>query len=156
MEDECRASPQGEEKKTEFDREGNEEQRVPYPSLGLAPSLKLRPRQTPSHEVYEGAQYQPESDRTVENDIGLEDDDMNHSGRNMEKIHHRSSPISNRISEVAAGTDAPEEVEDIAMSPIPMDREDPTSLMELPENILTLPISPCGPNDDPLVGSSRP
>lgn len=35
-----------------------------------------------------------------------------------------------------------------AMSPLPFDhREDPTTLMELPENILTLPISPCGPND---------
>eukprot|EP00980_Cylindrotheca_fusiformis_P021481 scaffold8353_cov138-Cylindrotheca_fusiformis.AAC.12 len=41
-------------------------------------------------------------------------------------------------------------VEDIVMSPIPFDREDPTTLMELPENILTLPISACGPNDEPL------
>eukprot|EP00934_Nitzschia_sp_Nitz4_P008083 Nitzschia sp. Nitz4//scaffold8_size234185//9733//12128//NITZ4_001229-RA/size234185-processed-gene-0.251-mRNA-1//1//CDS//3329559722//8073//frame0 len=39
-------------------------------------------------------------------------------------------------------------VEDIAMSPIPLDREDPTTLMALPENILSLPISPCGPNDE--------
>jgi len=46
-------------------------------------------------------------------------------------------------------------VEDIAMSPIPFDREDPTTLMELPEDILTLPISPCGPNDDPSVAASR-
>lgn len=40
-------------------------------------------------------------------------------------------------------------VEDIAMSPIPFEGEDPSTLMELPENILTLPISPCGPNDSP-------
>lgn len=91
----------------------------------------------------------------MKDDDGLEDDDIKHPGRNMEKLH-RSSPTSNRINVAAAGTDAPEEVEDIAMSPIPMDREDPTSLMELPENILTLPISPCGPNDDPFVASSRP
>lgn len=44
-----------------------------------------------------------------------------------------------------------DEVDDIAMSPIPFDpgdREDPTSLMELPENLLYLPISPFGPHDD--------
>lgn len=34
------------------------------------------------------------------------------------------------------------------LSPLPFDsHEDPNSLMELPENILSLPISPCGPND---------
>ena len=34
------------------------------------------------------------------------------------------------------------------MSPLPFDQhEDPSSLMELPDNILSLPISPCGPND---------
>lgn len=32
-------------------------------------------------------------------------------------------------------------------SPLPFDHEDPASLMELPANILSLPISPCGPND---------
>ncbi|CAJ1958010.1 unnamed protein product [Cylindrotheca closterium] len=36
--------------------------------------------------------------------------------------------------------------DDIVMSPV---RENPKSLMEVPENILTLPISPFGPNDDP-------
>jgi hypothetical protein len=40
-------------------------------------------------------------------------------------------------------------MEDIQMSPIPFDREDPVSLMDLPENLLSLPISPCGPNDEP-------
>jgi hypothetical protein len=38
-------------------------------------------------------------------------------------------------------------VDDIAMSPIPFDHEDPKTLMELPENLLSLPISPCGPHD---------
>jgi hypothetical protein len=46
-------------------------------------------------------------------------------------------------------------MEDIAMSPIPFDREDPQTLMELPENLMMLPISPCGPNDDPFVLESR-
>jgi hypothetical protein len=37
---------------------------------------------------------------------------------------------------------------DGSVSPLPFDHhEDPSSLMELPENILSLPISPCGPND---------
>jgi len=37
---------------------------------------------------------------------------------------------------------------DISVSPLPFDqREDPSTLMELPDNILSLPISPCGPND---------
>lgn len=36
----------------------------------------------------------------------------------------------------------------LSVSPLPFDHhEDPSSLMELPENLLTLPISPCGPND---------
>jgi hypothetical protein len=43
-------------------------------------------------------------------------------------------------------------VDDIPMSPIAYDREDPISLMDLPDNLLSLPISPCGPNDDPTVG----
>ncbi|KAG7367074.1 hypothetical protein IV203_029744 [Nitzschia inconspicua] len=43
-------------------------------------------------------------------------------------------------------------VEDIAMSPLAYDREDPITLMDLPDNLLSLPISPCGPNDDPQPG----
>lgn len=43
------------------------------------------------------------------------------------------------------------QVDDIAMSPIPFDHEDPATLMELPDNILTMPISPCGPHDDPVT-----
>lgn len=39
-------------------------------------------------------------------------------------------------------------VDDIAMSPLPFDQEDPTTLMDLPEDIMTLPISPCGPHDE--------
>lgn len=40
-------------------------------------------------------------------------------------------------------------VDDIAMSPLPFDHEDPATLMELPENILTMPISSCGLHDEP-------
>jgi len=45
-------------------------------------------------------------------------------------------------------------VDDIAMSPIPYDREDPVTLLDLPEDILALPISPCGgphDEDDPTL-----
>jgi len=39
-------------------------------------------------------------------------------------------------------------LDDDLVSPLPFDHhEDPTSLMELPANILSLPISPCGPHD---------
>jgi hypothetical protein len=41
-------------------------------------------------------------------------------------------------------------VEDIPMSPIPFDREDPATLMEVPEDIMSMPISPCCPHDDPV------
>ena len=39
-------------------------------------------------------------------------------------------------------------VDDIAMSPLPYDREDPVTLMDLPDDLMTLPISPCGPHDE--------
>jgi len=42
-------------------------------------------------------------------------------------------------------------VDDIAMSPIPYDREDPMTLMDLPDDLLALPISACGPHDDPAA-----
>jgi len=38
--------------------------------------------------------------------------------------------------------------DDYSLSPLPFEREDPTSLMELPDDILHLPISSCGPHDD--------
>lgn len=42
--------------------------------------------------------------------------------------------------------------EDMRMSPLPYDgHEDPMTLMELPDNLLKLPISPVGPQDDPSL-----
>lgn len=42
------------------------------------------------------------------------------------------------------------EYDDIEMSPLPYDgHEDPTTLLELPANLLKLPISPVGPQDQP-------
>jgi hypothetical protein len=62
------------------------------------------------------------------------------------------SPKEDAVGEEEPGCDRAKEeiaVEDIVMSSIPFGREDPMTLMSLPENILTLPISPCGPNDNP-------
>ena len=52
------------------------------------------------------------------------------------------------VDDPAGGGETADAVEDIQMSPLPFDREDPTTLMELPENIMHLPISPCGPKDE--------
>ena len=64
---------------------------------------------------------------------------------------------------VDAGGESPA-MDDISMSPIPFEREEeeandkerinPTTLMALPENILTLPISPFGPHDEAAATSS--
>lgn len=50
--------------------------------------------------------------------------------------------------------DNPAEGDRMSVSPLPFesercdfDEEDPDSLLEVPDDILTLPISPCGPND---------
>jgi len=73
------------------------------------------------------------------------------------KSEHRTTPetffqVKNGIK-IAAEVDNNSEgqpVDDIAMSPLPYDREDPVTLLDLPDDILTLPISPCGPHDDPV------
>lgn len=61
----------------------------------------------------------------------------------------------NKVDGVVEGdddqSDEAQAVDDIAMSPIPYDREDPVTLMDLPDDILALPISPCGPHDDPVL-----
>lgn len=59
-----------------------------------------------------------------------------------------SSSLTNGGGEDDHSTEA-QAVDDIAMSPISYDREDPMTLMDLPDDILALPISPCGPHDDP-------
>ena len=38
--------------------------------------------------------------------------------------------------------------DEYSLSPLPFEREDPTTLMELPDDILHMPISSCGPHDD--------
>jgi hypothetical protein len=38
--------------------------------------------------------------------------------------------------------------DDYSLSPLPYEQEDPSSLMELPDDILHMPISACGPHDE--------
>jgi len=84
--------------------------------------------------------------------VGMKEEDENES---------RASPggflpiKENEVEQELKGEDDQSEeaqaVDDIAMSPIPYDREDPVSLMDLPEDILALPIEPYGPHDDPAL-----
>jgi hypothetical protein len=66
------------------------------------------------------------------------------------RVFSREDPGEEKEEEMYPydGTEDNSDMDDIAMSPIPFDREDPVTLMELPEDIMTIPISPCGPNDD--------
>jgi hypothetical protein len=38
--------------------------------------------------------------------------------------------------------------DDFAVLPLPFDQEDPTTFLDLLDNLLQLPISPCGPQDN--------
>ena len=72
----------------------------------------------------------------------------------MEKIESRASPVGfeHEGKLTMKDDDQSEEVQDvddIPMSPIPYDREDPMTLMELPDDLLNLPLSSCGPHDNP-------
>ena len=72
------------------------------------------------------------------------------SVRSSPALTLRSSPLLARISIVATDGEDAEHVEDIEMSPMSQAyHEDPSTLMELPENLMSLPISPCGPHDYP-------
>jgi len=55
---------------------------------------------------------------------------------------------NNRADNLSSDEEPNPAMDDDIVSPLPFDHhEDPTSLMELPANLLSLPISPCGPND---------
>ena len=138
-----------EEKKLEHDADDctHEENRVPYPSIvNSSPqlTLKLNPAKASSSPRGVDSASREQRDEVVE---GLEDERVGKRPLSTTASNPRASPLSARIDVVAQGTEAPARIEDIAMSPISMDRDDPGSLMELPENLLTLPISPCGPHD---------
>lgn len=82
--------------------------------------------------------------------------------KNQDKIESRVSPggfltihenekQGMELEDDESESDEAQAVDDIDMSPICYDREDPVTLMDLPDDILALPISPCGPHDDPAL-----
>ncbi len=122
----------------------------PKPRRALSSTLLAEPIKTESRS----SPFQGEIDR----DCTLAVDGM----QTKENCEHRASPgeilfeerkamlgsSSTKGGEDDHSTEA-QAVDDIAMSPISYDREDPMTLMDLPDDILALPISPCGPHDDP-------
>lgn len=138
-----------EEKKLEHegDDRSHEENRVPYPSIVNSSSqltLKLSPANESSSPCCNDSDDKEQGEDGFK---GLDEERMGYRPHSQTATNLRASPLSARIDFVAQGTEAPARIEDIAMSPISMDRDDPGSLMELPDNLLTLPISPCGPHD---------
>lgn len=145
----CPENAMDEEKKLEHDADdcSHEENRVPYPSIvnsAAQPTLKLSPAKTSSSPRCVDGANREQGDQVVR---ALDEERMQQHTHCQTASNPRASPLSARIDVLAQSTDAPTRIEDIAMSPISMDREDPGSLMELPDNLLTLPISPCGPHD---------
>lgn len=61
------------------------------------------------------------------------------------------SETKQKLKEEDDHSEEAQAVDDIAMSPISYNREDPVTLMDLPEDILALPIEPYGPHDDPAL-----
>ena len=77
--------------------------------------------------------------------------------KDKDQGEHRVSPgkfipvTGDETNEAMEEDDSSEEgqpVDDISMSPLPYDREDPVTLLDLPDDIMNLPISSCGPHDD--------
>ena len=59
-----------------------------------------------------------------------------------DKTGEREEAIEFMLKDHASSAD------DYSLSPLPYEQEDPTTLMELPDDILHMPISACGPHDE--------
>lgn len=66
-------------------------------------------------------------------------------------IHEKDIQQRMKLEDDQSESEEAQAVDDIEMSPICYDREDPITLLDLPDDILALPISPCGPHDDPAL-----
>mmetsp|Transcript_6731 Transcript_6731/g.16431 ORF Transcript_6731/g.16431 Transcript_6731/m.16431 type:complete len:455 (+) Transcript_6731:328-1692(+) len=114
----------------------------PRPTRALS-STRPEPLKTESR----ASPFQGEIEREYSGDGDMKEEDC----------EHRASPLfeENKMNESLKQEDDQSEeaqaVDDIAMSPISYDREDPMTLMDLPDNILDLPISALGPHDDPAL-----
>jgi hypothetical protein len=138
-------SPASKDKESGKDDEKKEADFAPYPSLTESRASSSS-RSTPLITM---------------KDLGIRQrtkiEDYNHTSNGM--LFSREDNSDNKDAELLPYYDQAEENpadevdnDGITMSPIPFDREgreDPITLMELPENLLSLPISPCGPHDDP-------
>lgn len=167
-------SPVNEEKKTaEADDDGRGDHSMPYPSKADSRSnsefaMQSKDRQCNGQGTIRlsGGGDEDKQQRIQAND-GIEMDGDQKERRmtaNRERNNFRLSLDGDNNKEeeggdasMAHGDDEDENlgkvlrVDDIAMSPIPFELEDPSTIMELPENLLTMPISPCGPDDEPVI-----
>lgn len=150
-----RSSPPGEEKKSDFDNIMEQENEEPYPSIHESRSDKIPGVSSSSKGRSEIVSSSKDLLPTKgERDKSTFEEHI--SGRTSPFSSLRATPASvasptSDQNDVASTADTASQLEDIAMSPLPFDREDPSTLMALPGNILSLPISPCGPNDDPMT-----
>ena len=79
-------------------------------------------------------------------DVARSNDSAKQDSQRMMSPYNREKDDDNYEDEYPS--DEEQNPSNARLSPLPYDQhEDPSSLMELPENILSLPISPCGPND---------
>ncbi|KAL3913750.1 MAG: hypothetical protein SGARI_000497 [Bacillariaceae sp.] len=129
---------------------------VPYPSVTKVSSTdakeELRAKLEPVDEMegLDPAEKPQERDSSVsEEDEKIDSSDLRASPGLFLSIDEDGNVEAMPLEDEEMKSEI-DPVEDIAMSPIPYDHEDPASLMDLPSNLLCLPISPCGPNDDPL------
>jgi hypothetical protein len=126
---------------------------MPYPSTEETSSSQVKPPL--KHSQGSGQRTRSDSENDQQQRIESEDAISDQNGHRSSRGHYQLSLEGDEDGDTSMADDDDDNsarglrVEDIAMSPIPFDHEDPATLMELPENILTMPISPCGPHDDP-------
>lgn len=119
---ESEASPVNEEKKSDDNKVNSTDSTIPKPDGIFLPSaFLLKPRRCSPYSQ------------------GNEDEMKSIESPKIEPLETSSNATTEKFAEKAA-------IDSVVMSPV---RENPKTLMEVPENILTLPISPFGPNDDP-------
>lgn len=131
------------------ERRHPEEQSAAETTLYVSPSRILRTTSTERESQHSGSPSGVVDGVEV---VLSRDDDGKSISKSPVIMRKRSSederePGSNPASDI--------DDEDMMVSPLPFEgsalfgdnEEDATSLMDLPDNIMTLPISPCGPSD---------
>lgn len=104
-------------------------------------SMKAESRSSPDQEEIEreytqaGVKHQSESRASPGVFLSIKENESNQAMEEDDDDHSEEAQA----------------VDDIAMSPLPYDREDPVTLLDLPDDILVIPISPCGPHDEPAL-----